>query len=312
MLIRNFRWADLVEVVKVINRAERAKGFAGENQVEVIQYQLERYFEAERDCFVAASSAGKIIGIGTMRFEHPDGTGLGVHDILPEVSQKEVGPQLIQATDERLRAKWSGRLPLGGQIKVERDIYDFEEEKKAVLAAAGYQQVGNTHYMVLKLDKQLEKPIMPNEIEFRRFAPENARALYELFQDVFGAELGRSYANWRDHYHLDETFFDPTWWPVAWQGDKIVGVSVCYADMHEEPRQTVWIDNLGVRADFRRKGVGGGLLQQSLVNFQERGYVQAIARPDGNHPFVSVLVSMGFTIEKTRLWYEKVLLGENV
>ena len=145
MLIRNFRWDDLVEVVSVINRAERAKGLVGENQVEVIQYKLERYFEAERDCFVAESPAGKIVGIGTMRFEHPDGIGLGVHDILPEVSQKEVGAKLIQATDARLRAKWSGRLSPDERIKVERDVYDFEGEKKAVLAAEGYQQVGSTH-----------------------------------------------------------------------------------------------------------------------------------------------------------------------
>jgi len=312
MLIRNFRWNDLVEVANVINRAERAKGLTGENQVDVIQYKLERYFEAERDCFVAESPAGKIIGIGTMRFEHPDGTGLGVHDILPEVSQTEVGAQLIQATDARLRAKWSGRLPPGGSIKVERDIYDFEDEKKGVLEAEGYQQVSSTHYMHMNLAKQIEKPILPGDTEFRCFAPENARALYELFQDVFRDEHGRSYANWRDHYHLDETFFEPTWWPVAWQGNELVGVSICYADMHEEPRKTVWIDNIGVRIDFRRQGIGLGLLHQSLVNFQERGYTKAIARPDGNDPFVSVLERIGFTIDKTRLWYEKALCDENV
>ncbi len=311
MIIRNFRWDNLAEVVDVINRAQKARGFAEDIQAEAIQYKLERYFEAERDCFVAESQEGKIVGIGTMRFTHPPGTGFGVHDIDPEVS-KEYGTKLIQATDARLKEKWSGKLPPNTMIKVKRDIYDFDDEKKSVLKAEGYYQVGNTHNMTMKLEKVIKKSIPPGDIEFRPFNPEQARALYELFQDIFEEERGWSYDDWRDQYHLDETFIDPTWWLVAWKGNEIVGISVCYTDFHEEPQKTGWIDNIGVRVNIRRQGIGKGLLQQSLFNFQQRGLSKAIARPDGSNTFgvVSVLQREGFKIEKTRLWYEKVLSDE--
>jgi len=312
MIIRNFRWDDLVDVVDVINQAQRARGFNNPIPEKVIRYKLERYFEAERDCFVALSSKGAIIGIGTMRLGHPDGTGLGVHDFAPGSLKKESGIGLIQATDARLKEKWSGTLPPNAQIRVERDIYDFEEKKKSILEVEGYQQTGKTLWMVMNLEKAVDTPMIPDDIEFRFFRPTSARVLYKLFQDIFDEEFGRSYDDWRDHYHLDESFFDSSWWPVAWKGNEIVGVSVCYADMHEEPKKTGWIDNIGVRADLRRQGIGKGLLQKSLENFQQRGFTKAVARPDGNNPFdvVSALQNKGFKIKNTLLWYEKILSDE--
>ncbi|MHA2429208.1 MAG: GNAT family N-acetyltransferase [Candidatus Hermodarchaeia archaeon] len=311
MIIRNFNWADLAGVVDVINRSQRNKGFNNVVSEKVIQYKLERYFEAERDCFVAESPEGTIIGIGTMRFMHPDGTGLGVYDIAPEALEKEVGAGLVQATDARLREKWSGELPPETLIRVACDVDDIDEDKISVLEAQGYHQVGNTHWMEMDLESSIKDPVVPNDFEHRFFDPEQARTLYELFQELFDEELGRSYENWRDNYHLDEAFFDPTWWSVAWKGDEMVGVSICYADIHEEPQRTGWIDNIGVRIDLRRQGIGEGLLYQSLANFQKRGFTKARTRPDGNNPFaVVVLQRTGFWIEKTRLWLEKVLSNE--
>jgi len=227
-------------------------------------------------------------------------------------SEKEVGVGLVQVTDARLKEKWSGKLPPNTLIKVERDVYDFEENKRSILEAEDYHQVGSTHWMVMGLEKSVKDPSIPDDIEFRFFDPEHARIVYELFKELFEEEQGRSYENWRDHYHLDEIFFDPTWWPVAWKGEEMVGLSICYADIHEEPQQTVWIDNIGVRVNLRRQGIGEGLLHKSLINFQKRGFIKARARPGGNDPFefIPVLERTGFWIEKTRLWYEKVISNE--
>ena len=312
MIIRNFRWGDLASVVDVINRSQKALGFKADNTEEEIRHKLKRYFDAERDCFVAESPAGTVVGIGTIRFLHPTGTGLGVHSIVPEVSENEIGVGLIQATDARMMDKWSGKLPPNVPIKVDRDVYDFEEEKKAVLKAESYLQVGSTHSMVMHLEEISVDPAFPNGIECRSFELEHARALYDLFQDLFEEELGRSYESWLDHYHLDEAFFDPTWWSVAWKGAEIIGVAICYADIHEEPQRTGWIDNIGVREDLRRQGIGRGLLHQSLANFRRRGFTKARTRPDDNNPnyAVPILQRDGFRIENMRLWYEKVLRDE--
>lgn len=309
MKIRNFLWGDFEGVLDVINRAEKAKGGKEDINEDALRYKLEQYFDAERDCFVAESTDGMIVGIGTMRFIHPDGTGLGVHDIILGVSEKEVGVVLIKVTDARLKEKWSGKLPPNTLIKVERDVYDFEENKRSILEAEDYRQVGSTHWMEMGLEKTVNDTSIPDDIEFRFFDPEHARIVYELFTELFEEEQDRSYENWRDHYHLDEIFFDPTWWSVAWKEGEMVGLSICYADIHEEPQQTVWIDNIGVLVNFRRHGIGERLLHRSLTNFQTRGFTKAIARPDGNDPyeFIPVLERTGFWIEKTRLWYEKVI-----
>ncbi|GAI92823.1 unnamed protein product, partial [marine sediment metagenome] len=135
MMIRNFRWDDLTGVVGVINRTKGPMDLKAESTEEEIRYILKRYFDAERDCFVVESPAGAIVGIGTMRFLHPPGKGLGVHAIVPEVLEEGVGARLIQATDSRLMERWIGDLPPSTPIHVERDVCDFEKQKIATLEA---------------------------------------------------------------------------------------------------------------------------------------------------------------------------------
>ena len=60
---------------------------------------------------------------------------------------------------------------------------------------------------------------------------------------------------------------------------------------------------------MRRQGIGKALLGQSLVNFQMREFTMARTRPDANNPdnVVALLQRLGFRIEHTRLWYEKLV-----
>jgi ribosomal protein S18 acetylase RimI-like enzyme len=313
MAIRNFRWDDLASIVDVINRSQVAIGLEPDATENQIRYILTRYFDAERDCFVSETPAGALVGVGTMRFLHPPGTGLGVHSIVPEVHENEVGVELVRATNARLLERWVKEQPADIPMRVRRDAYNFETDKIALYEAEGYCQVGSTHWMILDLDMPVTPPTIPDGIILRPFDSEQqARAVYGLTQELFKNELGRSYEDWRDYCHLDEKWFDPTLWTIAWDGDKMVGVSICYSDIHEDPQCTGWIDLLGVRVAMRRRGIGEALLRQSLLIFQQHGFSKARTKPETDNPFgiVPMLQRIGLHIQYVQLEFEKVLRGQ--
>ncbi len=311
MRIRTFRWSDLKGILNVINHSQEARGRYRRSDEKEIRFKLRRYFNAEKDCFVAESSTGSIVGVGTMRFLHPPGTGLVVYEILPG-QEASVGSALVRATDARLMERWSGKLHPGIPIQVKREVDSVEMDKVALLEAEGYHLSGFTNRMSRALEKPVDHPELPGNIHLRPFDPRHqAKALYDFFQEVIAQESGRSYENWRDIYHLNEKFFDPTLWLIAWHGDNMVGISICYPEIHEEPTRTGWIDLIAVRYEFRRSGIGGGLLRQSLMEFQQRGFTIARARPEYNPgDVVGLLQRSGFRIENTQLCYEKVFHGK--
>lgn len=310
MIIRRFRWQDLAAVVAIINQAGTAIGREPESTEAKIRHQLRRYFDAERDCFVAESDQGSIIGIATMRFLHPPGTGLGVHSIHPLEHEDQVGRALVRVTDAHLLDTWANELPPDRPIVSFRDAYATETEKTSMYAAEHYRKTGSTHTMEKRLEPGMAVSSVPEGVALRPFEmSQQAQKLYQVMREVSGTAEYRSYESWRDHYHLDEAWFDPTLWTLAWEKDHIVGIAICFPDIYEEPRQTGWIDWIGVRKEHRKAGIGRRLLEQSVVNFQERSFAKVKTRvsSESGPALVASLKSTGWHIQFTKLAFEKEL-----
>ena len=314
MIIRPFKWQDLTAVVAVINKAQEALGREPEATEARIRHQLRRYFAAERDCFVAESHQGLIVGVATMRFLHPPGTGLGVHSSLPEEREDQIGRALVRVTDAHLLDAWVDKLPPDRPIVSFRDAYVAEAEKSSMYAAEHYLKTGSTHTMEKRPEVGLAVSSLPDGVALGPFDKgRDAEKLYEMMREVSGSADYRSYENWRDHYHVDEAWFDPSMWTLAWEADQIVGLAICFPDIYEEPHQTGWIDWIGVRTERRKAGIGRRLLEQSVVNFQKRSFSRIKARvpSDLGPALMASLTSSGWHIQFTKLTFEKELdIGE--
>ena len=68
--------------------------------------------------------------------------------------------------------------------------------------------------------------------------------------------------------------YDPRFWFVAMDGDQMAGICICRRVDAEDP-ECGWVNALGVRRDWRKRGVGYALLKQSFAAFYADGRKRA-------------------------------------
>jgi ribosomal protein S18 acetylase RimI-like enzyme len=73
---------------------------------------------------------------------------------------------------------------------------------------------------------------------------------------------------WEKRMGMDRETFDPGIWYLACERETIVGVAL--NAFGKEP-DTLWVDHLSVRREWRRKGIGKALLLHSFGEFYKRG-----------------------------------------
>lgn len=108
-------------------------------------------------------------------------------------------------------------------------------------------------------------PVWPEGITVRTFIPgQDDRAVFETIEEAFEAP----FEHWDEIYTYREDF-DPTMWHLALAGDKVVGALLCV------PVPAMgWVDMLGVRRPWRKKGLGMALLLQAFRDLYRRGLRQ--------------------------------------
>ena len=75
--------------------------------------------------------------------------------------------------------------------------------------------------------------------------------------------------------------FDPALITVAWAGDEVVGLALGFPKTMGD---WGWIRNLGVRAAWRRRGLGLALLHESFRRFHETGETTVALGVDSENP----------------------------
>ena len=116
-------------------------------------------------------------------------------------------------------------------------------------------------------------PPLPSGIEVRTYRPDVDEdavrvAVNESFaQDpLFHERRRRSFRE----FNIATRGFDPALWLLAWDGDELAGVSLNYSERVGEPGLG-WVGILGVRAPWRRRGLGNALLRTSFAALYDRG-----------------------------------------
>jgi ribosomal protein S18 acetylase RimI-like enzyme len=152
-----------------------------------------------------------------------------------------------------------------------RAYLESGHELETLVAARGYRYFRSSYTMEIALDDPL--PVtLPEGIELRAYRDEDDAALRDALNDAFSADPfwhEVTPANFREFY-LGARGQDPALWLLAWDGLELVGFSLNYPERIGD--QTLgWVGTLGVRASWRRRGLGGALLRSSFNALYDRG-----------------------------------------
>lgn len=177
--------------------------------------------------------------------------------------------ELFAWAEARAREKGLGRA-LGG-------TWDRNAEVKAAYERHGYELIRHSYRMRIDLAELVEEPAWPEGVSVRPFRTGDERLFYdvhqETFEDHWEHEVPDPYDEWA-HWLLQPPMFEPELWFVAEEGGEPAGIAMDYVRTEETPH-TGWVQILGVRRPWRRRGVGRALLLHAFHAFRARGLERA-------------------------------------
>jgi mycothiol synthase len=195
---------------------------------------------------------------------HPDYEGLGIGTWMLHWGEERAMRALKNVPDDLRFAPRVG-------------IYSKAEKSKKLFDDMGYGYIRSSYRMLIDLDGPVPEPVWPEGITLRTYNPETDaeavyRAVHESFRDHFGfveEPFEEGFKRFK-HFQIDYEGFEPTLWFLAMDGDEIAGISLCRPKSYDDP-DLGWVGTLGVRRNWRKRGIGLALLRQSFNELYRRG-----------------------------------------
>lgn len=225
-------------------------------------------FVVDTDAWVVCSPQGKMVGYGDVWDDgklcrmnpntcvHPEYRGLGI------------GRALLRRAEEwanRSRAAPGSR----GPAILNQYVGHTNSAALVLMESEGYRPVRYHWSMQINMEVEPSPPSYPTGLIARNFIPDQDdriahRAIQDAFEDIWGHEP-HSFEDW-ELFIPKRVGFDPRASFLAFDGPEIAGavMSFDYA-----PRG--WIRQLGVRRNWRRRGLAFALLHEVFGEYYRRG-----------------------------------------
>jgi ribosomal protein S18 acetylase RimI-like enzyme len=168
-----------------------------------------------------------------------------------------------------------------GFAKVRNAVLSTDGRAAALLAGRGYRTVRHYYVMKIEVGDALPEPEWPPGVELRTFSPGDARELYGTDREAFAEDWSRperSFEEWWSHVGEAEKF-DPDLTFLAWDGDRLAGYSICGLAFGGGI-----VNLLGVRREWRRRGLGLALLRHSFRELRARAVDVVSLGVDASNP----------------------------
>lgn len=313
VVIRSFEWDDLPAMVDVTNRSVECNQ---EDQFVTLEALTARfaapYFSPQANSFVALVD-GQLVGYCTAELDPRNGRGWGLGHVHPAWRGQGIGTALLRRADDRHRERAAQELAPGMEVVCTRHSRDINTPAVTLLEAEGYQVARVTWFMRMTLDVPITPSALPEGISLHPFSLEqDTYAVYEAINEFFKDNWGfvaLPFDVWR-HYNVGSQVKEALWL-VARNDNQIVGVCLCRPWGDGEP-DLGWVDPLGVRADWRRRGLGSALLQHGFRRLQEHGYTAVGLDVDSENQTnaVGLYERAGMHVHRRYLIYQKTLTRE--
>jgi mycothiol synthase len=167
--------------------------------------------------------------------------------------------------------------PADARLVVRQTSFNGDAASDAFLVNAGYTRTRHYWRMLIELTEPPATPEWPDGIALDTFDPERdlraiVRASRDAFQDHYGFVAGSFEQELERTRHRieDDPGFDPSLQYLAEDGGEIAGL--CFCSPNEAGDDTTgYVQSLGVRPAWRRRGIARALLLHAFGQFHQRG-----------------------------------------
>lgn len=213
----------------------------------------------ETDAWVVLAANNEIIGYGFVEVtgESRMDSCVFVH---PQFKNQGIGSLLLTKVEERamqLATDKNGAQVLMNQIPF------TNASARNLLENRGYQFSRLYKRMKIKMKEQPKQPVFPLGITIRHFQDnQDEESLYKVYDETFQDSWGYSKKDFTTWINQKKgANYDPSHWYIVWDDTK--PVAFLMGRMQED---CLFIDLLGVKRQWRKRGIGQAML---LHVFQE-------------------------------------------
>ncbi|MFG3041331.1 GNAT family N-acetyltransferase [Streptomyces sp. NPDC048330] len=211
---------------------------------------------------------GGVVGYATIRWwQERDGTWLYLHRgyLLPEHRGQGIGSALLSWAESRIR-RLVHQHGTARTAVIGANAMASQQDATALLLDAGYRRVFSLVELELADLRQLpDGEPLPAGIRVGAVDPSSYRAAWKTVVDFY-AEAAFT-ERWTFESFLATA--DPTCWRAAWDREDMAGVALC--SIHRRDATMGEVEELSVRKESRRLGLGRALLLDGLRCLREHG-----------------------------------------
>jgi len=245
-------------------------------------------FTPETDIKIVSAPDGQMVGLAEVWLTskppvHP-WNWVCVH---PEHMDKGIWEYLLNWAENRSRDALR-MTPADLRVAPRTGIEHHNQTAVRIIQDMGWDHIRSFYRMMTELKETPVVPSAPEGIVIRPFDPATeTEAVYRAFVDSFKDHYGfveqpfeHGFAEFK-HNLINEPGYDPNYWFVAVDGSEIAGICLCRPVDLEDP-ESGWVNELGVRRAWRKRGLGLILLKQAFAAFYARGQKRAALGVDAS------------------------------
>ena len=273
---------DLRGMLEVYNGARRVDGVTVIETLEGFEnnYRHLDNCDLTTDALLAVRG-DHIVGYARITWWVEEATGdrvlLSLYWLLPEARGRGVAETMLSWDETRLGEIARDHAHDGRQFLIAY-LDQGEEERDAVLTAAGYTRTQTYAEMSRSLDVEIPHLLLPDGVELRSVTWGDAPAIWEADHRAFRDHVGYSPPTEADYRRwLGDEHADPSLWKVGYAGDAIAGQVLNRINEPENAafaRKRGWTEDISVQREWRGRGVAKALITQSMEMFRDMGMTE--------------------------------------
>lgn len=277
--IRRLDLIDAGPVAEMINAHSFATlGVPNTSAEENAAYWQVPGFDIDRDALLVVDADGKPAAYADVSDSNDPHVHIFTYGVVhPQHAGRGLGSYLADWIVERgCSGLW--RAPEGARVVLVQFIPVQEQAGARVLKSRGFEHVRGSYLMRIEMDVEPEAVESPAGITIRPINMNTefesaVRVIRTAFRDHFGfveEPFDQSMKRW-EYIAKTSPHFDPSVWYLAFDGSEVAGVCYCTPHVEEDP-EMAWVNTLGVRREWRGRGIGHALLRTSFLEFYRRGF----------------------------------------
>jgi GNAT superfamily N-acetyltransferase len=278
---RPMRMDEMPAIVALLNRT--SLDMLGYEDFTLNELQVEyadEKFDIEKDSMGIFNEVGEPVAFADMFATNPTPVYPGIMvRVHPDYMNRGLGWALTEWAVARASSVLD-RVPADARVAVRSGTPHKWEAGGKLLQEAGFSNNRSFYQMRKELSERPEFT-WPEGFSLRPYQhPEDAEMMYRAAIDSFRDHYGfveepfeEGFARFK-HHRFQEDGFDPDLWFFVMDGEEVAAFVMNRAFTNEDPDQG-WVNTLGVRRAWRKRGLGYAILLYSFQLFFDRGKTSA-------------------------------------